>query len=291
MGKPRFEIADVFRKHGDAYRSEHPLAWEQAKAMGAIECCRTRWLGGHVEACDHCGASRNHYNSCRNRHCPKCQAMAKERWLEARKAELLPCGYFHMVFTLPHVLNALVLANRKLLLDALFAAVKETLAAFARDPQWRLGGQLGFLAILHTWSQTLIDHFHLHCLIPAGVLDRDKQRWIQARTNYLFRIESLAMEFKKRYLAKLRAMLEEDRLLVPEGFAPIQAMAMARSKDWIVYAKKPFAGPEQVLTYLGRYTHRVAIANHRIVSIAEVVSEVELPVAADRKPLPAVVDL
>ena len=261
--KPRFEVADIFRHYGEEYKKTHAMTDEQRKVMAAIEVCRTSQLGGHVDVCDNCGVIQNSYNSCRNRHCPKCQTMAKEDWLEARKRELLPCGYFHLVFTLPHVLNLLILANRKELLNLLFSTVNKTLKSFAADPQWHLEGVPGTLTILHTWSQTLIDHFHLHCLIPAGVLSFDKRHWHAANKNFLFRRDSLAKEFKKRYLAAIKTNLSS--LSVSEETA--LHLRQATAKKWVVYAKKPFAGPKQVLEYLGRYTHRIAISNHRILSI------------------------
>lgn len=200
--------------------------------------------------------------------------MTKERWLNDRKAELLPCGYFHLVFTLPHTLNPIILCNKKLMLAILFAAVNETLQAFAHDPQWRLNGQLGIVSVLHTWSQTLLDHFHLHCLVPAGAFSKGQKKWTPARESFLFRIKSLAKEFKKRYLHKLEKTYRQNKLIFPGKTASIgsqKAFAeMIRNlseTDWIAYAKRPFAGPEQVLEYLGRYTHRVAISNNRLVSI------------------------
>jgi hypothetical protein len=198
--------------------------------------------------------------------------MAKEQWLAARQAELLPCGYFHLVFTLPHLLNPLVLHNRKLCLGLIFSAVNWTLQSFAADPQWRLNGQLGFIGVLHTWSQTLIDHFHLHCLIPAGVLTRNDHRWIRTRKKYLFRRQSLADCFRNRYLSQLQVLYDKGELLLPaewdhEQFQAI--MAKAKETSWIAYAKRPFAGPKQVLDYLAGYTHRVAIANHRLQSIGD----------------------
>lgn len=261
--KPRCEVADIFRLYGDEYRKTHAMTDEQCKVMAAIEVCRTARLGGHVEICNNCGIVKNSYNSCRNRHCPKCQTMAKEDWLAARKRELLPCGYFHLVFTLPHVLNPLIIANRKILLAHLFSTVSETLKTFAADPQWHLEGVPGALIILHTWSQTLIDHFHLHCLIPAGVLSFDKRHWHAANKNFLFRRDSLAKEFKKLYLSAIKSNISflsvtEDTTL---------HLRQAEAKKWRVYAKKPFAGPKRVLEYLGRYTHRIAISNHRILSI------------------------
>ncbi len=265
-GNKQKEVADIFRLYGKNYRQSNPLSCEQRKVMHHIEQCRTATFGGHVERCNACSFERIAYNSCRNRHCPKCQAMAKEKWLNDRKAELLPCGYFHLVFTLPHDLNPIILGNRKQTLALLFGAVNETLQAFARDPQWRLEGQLGFIGVLHTWSQTLIDHFHLHCLVPAGVLARDK--WLPARESFLFKVESLAKEFRKRYLKKLRNAYHKNEINVPQAIAFSDMLRSLAECQWIVYAKRPFAGPQQVLEYLGRYTHRVAISNHRILSIA-----------------------
>jgi hypothetical protein len=198
----------------------------------------------------------------------------QEKWLNDRKSELLPCGYFHLVFTVPHELNAIILCNKTLTLAILFAAANETLQAFAKDPQWRLEGQLGFIAVLHTWSQTLMDHFHLHCLVPAGALSFAKNRWIPARKSFLFKVESLAKEFRKRYLQKLEKAFVDEKLIFP-GNTQVYGCRRAFKKliqslsqtKWIVYAKRPFAGPLQVLEYLGRYTHRVAISNNRIVSI------------------------
>ena len=268
------EVADIFRLYGEDYRKNHNLSFEQLKVMHYIEICRTAALGGHIERCTECGYEQNAYNSCRNRHCPKCQTMAKEKWLNDRKAELLPVGYFHLVFTMPHELNPIILSNKRVLLDILFQAVNETLQAFARDPQWRLKGQLGFIAVLHTWSQIMMDHFHLHCLIPAGALSFDKNRWISARKKFLFRTNSLAKEFRRRYIQKLMAAYEKTQLIFPgnmvqlgsdENFATL--INNLKTKKWVMYAKRPFAGPEQVLEYLGRYTHRVAISNHRIISI------------------------
>jgi Putative transposase/Transposase zinc-binding domain len=270
------ELADIFRKYGEDYRRSHCLSTEQSRTMHHIEICRTAVLGGHSEACDHCGFKQNSYNSCRNRHCPKCQTLVKEKWLNSRKSELLPCPYFHNVFTLPHELNPLILNNKKIMLAMLFAATKETLQVFAADPQWRLVGQLGFISVLHTWNQKLMDHFHLHCIIPAGVLSFDKTKWVASRNKYLFRVESLAKEFRKRYLNKLEKIYEQEKLCFhgrASGFADkqvfIQLIKTLKDKQWITYSKQPFGGPEHVLEYLGRYTHRVAITNNRIVSIED----------------------
>jgi len=272
--KKKPELADIFRLYGDDYGQSHSMSYEQMKAMHHIRVCRSAELGGHVEQCGECGFERISYNSCRDRHCPKCQTLVKEQWLNDRKAELLPCGYFHLVFTLPHDLNSIILCNKRVCLQILFTAVNETLQAFAKDPQWRLVGRLGFIAVLHTWSQTLMDHFHLHCLVPAGALSFAKDRWIPARGSYLFRIQSLEKEFNKRYLRYLEEAYRKQELIFPgktKTFESQQAFAQllkSLSKaTWIAYAKPPFAGPEQVLEYLGRYTHRVAISNNRIVSI------------------------
>lgn len=271
---PKFEVADIFRLYGEAFRQSNKLPISHHKVMRHIEICRTAELGGHVEQCSDCGFERISYNSCRDRHCPKCQTLAKEKWLNDRKTELLPCGYFHMVFTLPHVLNPVVLCNKKVALGILFTAVNQTLQSFARDPQWRLEGQLGFILVLHTWSQTLMDHFHLHCLIPGGALSFTKDNWKPANESFLFRIQSLAKEFKKRYLVLLQASYTKNELIFPGNTAQYESreafdilIQSASKSKWIAYAKRPFAGPEQVLEYLGRYTHRIAISNHRIQSI------------------------
>ena len=205
---------------------------------------------------------------------PKCQTLVKEKWLNDRKSELLPCGYFHLVFTLPHELNPIILCNKKVALRILFAAVNQTLQAFAKDPQWRLCGQLGFILVLHTWSQTLMDHFHLHCLIPGGALSFTKDRWIPAKGSFLFRVQSLAKAFKSRYLTLLNTAYHKNELIFPGRTACYESgekfdllIRSVSQTKWITYAKRPFAGPEQVLEYLGRYTHRVAISNNRIKSV------------------------
>lgn len=270
----KLEVADIFRRYSEDYLTTHALSFEQSKVVQQIISCRTSAMGGHIHRCNECGYEQNVYNSCRNRHCPKCQTMAKEKWLNDRKAELLPTGYFHFVFTLPHELNPSILCNKKVLLDILFKAVNETLQAFAKDPQWRLEGQLGYIAVLHTWSQTLMDHFHLHCLIPGGVLPSEKDQWVPAHENFLFRVGSLAKAFRNRYIAKLQNIYNHNQLIfpgktsetgTPDGF--LNLLKTLKTKKWIVYAKRPFAGPEKVLEYLGRYTHRVAISNNRIISI------------------------
>lgn len=274
MRRHHHEVADIFNLYGDQYRQNNSLSYEQIKVMRHIQTCRTAKLGGHVEQCNECGFEKISYNSCRDRHCPKCQTMTKEKWLNARKSELLPCGYFHLVFTLPHTLNPIILCNKKIMLANLFASVNETLQAFAKDPQWRLNGQLGIIAVLHTWSQTLLDHFHLHCLVPAGALAQGHNKWTPSRESFLFRIDSLAKEFQKRYLLKSEKAYKKNKLIFPgktESAGSEKAFGEMIHKlsvnKWIAYAKQPFAGPEQVLEYLGRYTHRIAISNNRLSAV------------------------
>ncbi len=267
----KVEVADIFDLYGDQYLSRYKLSSEQAKSFNLIKVCRTRALGGHMQQCDFCGVQVPAYNSCRNRHCPKCQSSAKQKWLNARSAELLPCGYFHLVFTLPHELNGLIWANKSLLMGQLFAQVNKLLQRFAEDPQWRLKGKLGYLAILHTWSQTLIDHCHLHCLVPAGVLRSDEKQWIASRRKYLFDVKALGKSLRHHYLKSLEELFAAGKLRFPGQIAQLaradrfaELKARLKGKKWIVYAKRPFAGPQQILDYLGRYTHRVAISNYRI---------------------------
>jgi hypothetical protein len=241
--------------------------------MHAIEVCRTAYLGGHIEKCDACGFEKPAYNSCRNRHCPKCQSLTKAQWVEDRKAELLPVPYFHNVFTLPHELNPIALCNKEVIYSMLFKAVSETLLAFGRN---NLGGTLGFTAILHTWDQKLLDHFHLHCVIAGGVLSGDKTKWIPSAEGYLFNVEALSIVFRGKFIACLEKSRAQGDLEFPgntskyataKGFSEL--IARLRSKDWVVYSKKPFAGPEEVLEYIGRYTHRIAISNNRIVDVKD----------------------
>ena len=257
QGRP--ELADIFRQYGQSYAKTHRLSAAQQKVMRAVETCRTAELGGHLKQCDRCGFEHPSYNSCRNRHCPKCQSLAKAKWLEKQTAELLPVGYYHLVFTLPHELNRLILANKKILLALLFKAVSETLLEFG---QTRLKGTLGIIAVLHTWDQTLKDHFHLHCLVPAGALSLDHSRWIGARRNFLFPVKALSLVFKGKFLALLEQAGEKGK--IPAANNEIKA---SRQKGWIVYAKQPFGSPRTVLDYLGRYTHRVALSNDRILKI------------------------
>jgi hypothetical protein len=240
-----------------------------------MAACRSAALGGHTERCEGCGAIRIAYNSCRNRHCPKCQTLAKERWLQARRADLLPVEYFHVVFTLPHALNPLAQGNPRILYGLLFQAARETLTVFGDDPR-HLGGEIGGLAILHTWGQTLEQHLHLHCVVPGGALARDGTRWLPAKPGFLFPVRALATVFRGKYLAGLQAAFTRGKLRFAGSVASLADptafsafVGALRASDWVVYAKPPFAGPTQVLEYLGRYTHRVAISNERLLSVAE----------------------
>ena len=257
--KARPELADVFRQYGESYRRAHRLPASHLKVMRAVEVCRTKELGGHLKKCDACGFEHPAYNSCRNRHCPKCQSLAKAKWLQKQTSELLPTGYFHLVFTLPHLLNGLILAHKKIVLGLLFRAVSETLLEFGRT---RLKGTVGIIAVLHTWDQTLNDHFHLHCLIPAGALSFDQSRWITVKKNFLFPVKAVSLVFRGKFLDLLKQALNQGKIQVESS-----ALKDLRNKKWVVYAKKPFGSPQTVLDYLGRYTHRVALSNDRIVSV------------------------
>lgn len=252
-GARKLELADIVRAHGVSFSASHRLCPMQRRALRAIEHCRTAALGGELRQCDACGAQRYVYHSCRNRHCPKCQTRSKERWLAARRAELLPVPYYHLVFTLPHELNALAPHRPRELYATLFAAAADTLLEFGRNPRW-LGGEIAATLVLHTWGQTLNQHLHLHCLVAAGALDSAGQ-WVRSRTGFLFPVKALSSVFRGKFLAALRKMPK------PPGLA-----TTLRSTPWVVYAKRPFAGPEQVLEYLGRYTHRTAISNNRLLS-------------------------
>lgn len=258
-GEAHPELADIFRQYGESYRKTHFLPASQRKVVRAVSVCRTQELGGHLKQCDTCGFEHPSYNSCRNRHCPKCQSLAKARWLKKQSSELLPVGYFHLVFTLPHEFNRLILAHKKIVLALLFKAVSETLLEFG---QTRLKGTLGIIAVLHTWDQILKDHFHLHCLVPAGALSFDRGRWISARKNFLFAVTALSRVFRGKFIALLQQACDKGK--IPPANNEISA---SHRKSWVVYAKKPFGSPEKVLDYLGRYTHRVALSNDRILSV------------------------
>lgn len=270
----KVELADIVRGHGAAFCASRRLSTVQYRALRAIAACRTEALGGHVAQCDSCGALRYCYHSCRNRHCPKCQTLAKERWLAARQTELLPVPYFHLVFTLPHALNVLAQANARPIYHLLFQAAADTLLEFGANPRW-LGGQIAATLVLHTWSQNLGQHLHIHALVSAGALHADGH-WIRSRRGFLFPVQALSQVFRGKFLAGLQRLLQASRLRLTEANDEhgISAAAQAllrelRAKPWVVYAKQPFAGPRQVLDYLGRYTHRVAISNHRLLSFTD----------------------
>lgn len=270
MTAPSWRVADVFRRYWADDLCTHSVPAFQRKVIRHMLACRTPALGGHLWRCDSCGRDVGLYNSCRDRHCPTCQGNAREVWLRRRMKEVLPVPYFHVVFTLPHALNPLMRHNREELIDLFFREVNATLQEFARDPQWRLEGQLGFLAVLHTWTQTLGEHYHLHCAVPGGAWRSATQTWSSARRNWLFREESLANRFRNRYLRAVLRRLQRGSLARPEGGTDWAEVCgrLARER-WIVYAKQPFAGPPQALEYLGRYTHKVAIGDYRILAVEE----------------------
>ena len=271
----RLTLADIVRAHGDAYRRTHRLASVQTLALRAIAACRTALLGGRRETCDHCGATRLTYNSCRNRHCPTCQSQASARWIEARRAELLPIPYFHVVFTLPHALNPLAQGNPRVIYTLLFRAAADTLLAFGRDPRG-FGGTIGVTALLHTWSQTLTQHLHVHCLVTGGALSRDRTHWIRGRASFLFPVKALSRVFRAKYLDALAHAFTHGDLTFAAGTAPLAEPAgfaalitRLHATPWVVYAKRPLGGPDQVLRYLGRYTHRIAISNARLIRLVD----------------------
>lgn len=270
----KVELADIFRLHGDAYRQQNVLTPEQHKVMNAIQNCRTSVLGGHVEQCDYCHTIHVSYNSCRNRHCPKCQSFKTARWLEDRRKELLPVPYFHVVFTLPHELNALVLYNKSALYSLLFKSVWETVNTLGKDPK-RLNGLMGMIAILHTWGQNLTVHNHIHSIVPGGALN-NQGKWKSSKKTYLFPVKVMSRIFRGIYISGLRTLYENNQLVIPnqeqhlktkEGFDTLLDNLM--KKEWVVYSKEPFAGPEKLLDYLGRYANKIAISNHRILNVDE----------------------
>src|SRR5215831_17489689 len=278
MSRPPLEVADLIRTAGAAFleRNRQWLSWKHIKVLLAIARCRTAALGGHLDECTRCGHRATiSYNSCRNRHCPKCQTAARERWIAARRRELLPTRYLHIVFTLPHRLAPLVLQNKKVLYDLLFRTSAETLQEVARDPR-HLGAEIGFFSVLHTWSQQLNAHPHVHCVVPAGGLSLDHTRWVRSRENYFLPKEVLREIFRGKFVAALKQAFRDGQL---NFHGDLKLLAQTKTfaawlrplyrQDWIVYLKRPFGGPEYVLQYLGRYTHRVAISNHRLVSLAD----------------------
>ena len=274
---PALEVADIFRRHGEAFRQARAghLGGVERRVMGAITVCRTAVLGGHIEQCDDCGATRIAYNSCRNRHCPKCQGLARAKWLADRQAELLPVPYFHLVFTLPATVGEIAFQNKAAVYGILFHAAAETLATISADPK-HLGAQLGLTMVLHTWGQTLQHHPHVHCVVTGGGLSLDGTRWVACRPGFFLPVRVLSRLFRRLFLqdlqnafgaGKLRFFSNLANLAEPQAFA--RRLAELRRLDWVVYAKPPFGGPKQVLAYLGRYTHRVAIANSRLISLSD----------------------
>lgn len=270
MSRPTVEVAEVIRRHGEAFLQDHSASREQRRVMRAIAHCRTAALGGHLYQCDSCGHQLPVYNSCRNRHCPKCQALAKARWLEARQQELLPLTYYHVVFTLPDTLAVLALQNARVIYNLLFRAVSETLLRIAADPK-HLGARIGFFAVLHTWGQTLMLHPHLHCVVPGGGLSPDGTRWISCRPKFFLPVRVLSALYRGLFLHHLKQAYDQGELHFAGSLQALATPArfnrllkQVRKKKWVVYAKRPFGGPQQVLDYLGRYTHRVAISNNRL---------------------------
>jgi len=278
MSRPPLEVADLVRAAGDAFieRNRHWLRWKHIKVLLAIRRCRTAALGGHLDECTRCGhRAPISYNSCRDRHCPKCQTAARDRWIAARRRELLPTRYLHVVFTLPHRLAPLVLQNKKVLYGLLFRTSAETLLEVARHPR-HLGAEIGFFSVLHTWSQKLKIHPHVHCVVPAGGLSLDHTRWVRSRDNYFLPKEVLQEIFRGKFVDALKQAFQNGQLRF-EGDLKLLAQPKIFAtwlrplfrQDWVVYLKRPFGGPAYVLHYLGRYTHRVAISNHRLVSLTD----------------------
>ena len=277
MRRPRLEVADIFHRHGADWRTANAghLSLDQLKVMSAIAQCRSAALGGHVERCEECGHSRIAYNSCRNRHCPKCQGAAARDWLAAREADLLPVGYFHLVFTLPAEISGIAYQNKAVVYDLLFRAVAETLLTIAADPK-HLGARIGFTAVLHTWGSAMAHHPHLHIIVPGGGISLDGTHWVSCRPGFLLPVRVLSRLFRRLFLAELADAHATGRLAFFGELGGLHSrsafaahLAPLRKKNWFVYARPPFAGPEAVLAYLARYTHRVAIANSRLLALDE----------------------
>jgi len=275
--RPRFEIADIIRKADASIASRYRefLTWAQVKVLNAILRCRTAALGGHRDQCTRCGYQAISYNSCRNRHCPKCQTNAREKWLAARQQELLPVDYYHLVFSVPHALVPLIWQNKKVMFRLLFEASAKTLLEVAADPKY-LGAEIGFLSILHTWGQTLQRHPHIHCVVPGGGLSLDRQRWVRSPPRFFLPVRVLSRVFRGKFVAGLKRAFRNRELGFYGACLPLATEKTFRSflrtlfrEDWVVYAKQPFGGPDHVLHYLARYTHRVAISNHRLVNLAD----------------------
>ena len=275
--RPALEVADIFRLHGPAWRAAKAghVSLDQLKVMSAIETCRTAALGGHVEGCEACGHRRIVYNSCRNRHCPKCQGAQAREWLAAREADLLPVGYFHVVFTLPAEIADIAFHNKAAVYDLLFRTAAETMLTIAADPR-HLGARIGVTAVLHTWGSAMTHHPHIHMIVPGGGISLDGERWIPSRAAFLLPVRVLGKLFRGLFLRGLqqlhaagRLRFFGDQVALKDSRAFLRHLAPLRKKRWVVYAKPPFSGPEAVLAYLSRYTHRVAISNHRLIAFDE----------------------
>jgi hypothetical protein len=271
------EVADIVRTHGGAFLDREPgwFTFQHLKVYRAITACRTQALGGHLDQCPQCGYRAISYCSCRNRHCPKCQTNARNRWLDARSKELLGVGYFHVVFTLPHQFSGLALQNKRVIYDLLFRTCAETLLEVAADPE-HLGAEIGFLTVLHTWGQNLLAHPHIHCVIPTGGLSPDHTAWVHPRYHFFLPVEVLSRVFRGKFTDALKRTFRKGKLVFHGRLRCLSNPKMFRSllrsvfaHDWVVYAKKPFGGAEHVLHYLARYTHRVAISNHRLISLED----------------------
>jgi Putative transposase/Transposase zinc-binding domain len=275
MDRPKLEVADIFRRYGEAYREKHgaSMSTAQRRVMTAIEVCRTAALGGQIEQCDQCGHQRICYRSCRNRHCPKCQSLARADWIQRRQAELLDCEYFHVVFTAPEEIAAIAYQNKEVVYSILFRATAETLRTIAADPK-HLGAEIGFFAVLHTWGSNLLHHPHLHCVVPGGGLSRDGTRWISCKPGFFLPVRVLSRLFRRLFLEYLQGAFDAGKLQFFTALEKlghrrefVRYLAPLRKAEWVVYAKAPFSGPQQVLDYVGRYTHRVALSNHRLLDI------------------------
>jgi hypothetical protein len=273
MSRPSFEVADILNRYGAVYTAQHTLPPYQHRLMRAIQLCRTSVLGGHLERCGHCDFERISYNSCRNRHCPKCQNLARAQWIEQRKGDLLPIDYYHVVFTIPEQLNPLALQNKAVFYNLLFATTAATLQTIARDPK-HLGAEIGFFSILHTWGQTLTHHPHIHCVVTGGGLSVDRLRWIHCLPGFFLSVRVLSRLFRRLFLEALQLAFDKEKLSFKgalDGLAQPNAfralLAPLGKCEWVVYAKPPFGGPSQVVEYLGRYTHRVAISNQRLLNV------------------------
>jgi hypothetical protein len=272
VNQPLLEVADILRRYGADFLSSPGISVSgaQRRVMQALEACRTAALGGHLDQCDQCGHRRISYNSCRNRHCPKCQSLAKAEWLKARQQELLPVSYFHVVFTIPECFASLALQNKRVMYNLLFRAASQTLLRIAADPR-HLGAELGFFAVLHTWGQNLLHHPHVHCVVPGGGLSPDGKRWISCRQDFFLPVRVLSRLFRRLFLQGLHQSYAQGQLQFQQSLHHLaepaafnQLLRTAQQTEWVVYAKPPFGGPLQVLHYLGRYTHRVAISNQRL---------------------------